>query len=185
MRAYRQCFRCQPQRENKGGHRRVQSGVLRTDLSCVHAGKKGILNCQVSSEDRNAADVWRLPLGSGKSAQVRCKAQRTHAIPSLEDVIVHPVRRSFGWSALRARCLSGINRCNIVSKADRATGAAEKNPGKDTGKDGNLGFWATVAIEKSGAPGVTRTRDPQFRKLLLYPTELQAHKDLRVFQFAA
>jgi hypothetical protein len=27
----------------------------------------------------------------------------------------------------------------------------------------------------SGAPGVTRTRDPRFRKPLLYPTELQAH----------
>jgi hypothetical protein len=28
---------------------------------------------------------------------------------------------------------------------------------------------------RTGAPGVTRTRGPQFRKLLLYPPELQAH----------
>ncbi len=27
----------------------------------------------------------------------------------------------------------------------------------------------------AGAPGRTRTRDPRFRKPLLYPTELQAH----------
>jgi hypothetical protein len=30
-------------------------------------------------------------------------------------------------------------------------------------------------IDFVGAPAVTRTRGPQFRKLLLYPPELQAH----------
>ena len=34
-------------------------------------------------------------------------------------------------------------------------------------------------IERSGAPGVTRTPGTQFRKLLLYPPELRGRLNLR------
>ena len=33
--------------------------------------------------------------------------------------------------------------------------------------------FAGVALEASGDPGVIRTRDPQIRNLMLYPTELR------------
>ncbi len=36
-----------------------------------------------------------------------------------------------------------------------------------------------VSIREFGAPGVTRTPGPQFRKLLLYPPELRGHQGLR------
>ena len=37
----------------------------------------------------------------------------------------------------------------------------------------------TSTLYKIGAPGVTRTPDSQFRKLLLYPPELRGHAGFR------
>lgn len=35
---------------------------------------------------------------------------------------------------------------------------------------------------KNGAPKMTRTSDTQFRKLLLYPAELWAHRHAQIFR---
>jgi hypothetical protein len=51
---------------------------------------------------------------------------------------------------------------------------------------GQKGFQAKGKHEKhlGGAPGRTRTCGPRFRKPLLYPPELQAHKELRAQPFS-
>lgn len=43
---------------------------------------------------------------------------------------------------------------------------------------GNRGgaFCVLNSASENGAPGTTRTYDPQLRKLVLYPTELRARK---------
>ena len=38
--------------------------------------------------------------------------------------------------------------------------------------------WMTEVNQKAGGPGESRTPDKRFRKPLLYPSELQAHKVL-------
>jgi hypothetical protein len=48
----------------------------------------------------------------------------------------------------------------------------------ERGREASARFgFPSHLIEKIGVPGVTRTPDPQFRKLLLYPAELRGHKD--------
>jgi hypothetical protein len=42
-------------------------------------------------------------------------------------------------------------------------------------KNGLRKFVGLNGIEKDGAPGVIRTRDPLLRRQTLYPTELRAH----------
>ena len=59
-----------------------------------------------------------------------------------------------------------------MSHSQRERGGAARNAERRKGHPSRL----SAASSGSGAPGTTRTCDPQLRKLVLYPTELRALK---------
>jgi hypothetical protein len=88
---------------------------------------------------------------------------------------------SLSWTACRSwapRCLVAGSRESDETHDGWAQGYGFSLPPRYPGKSGRKIAQSDTAeiVESAGAPGRVRTSNPRFRRPILYPVELRAHK---------
>src|SRR5437588_7329385 len=99
----------------------------------------------------------------------------------------HPTHRA---PLVVTRSVRQFATCGLLASRNRATQRPRRAARRTQSPDEAAGVIAASLCRSAsvprkiepgrfGAPGGNRTPDPQLRRLMLYPTELRAHKDLR------